>query len=545
MTVRPVRTAATVLVVVLALVGCQCGGNGATGVVVPPPTGTHLGSMPGPPIGGAVGGRPVILYSDLQSAPTEAYVTFWGRDFGDAASGRIQIGELPIPSVLRWSSTRIEVRLPAGARSGPVVVSTAAGSSPPFALRVHAGSRWFVAPGGSDSADGSEASPFATIPRGISALRPGDVLYLREGTYVPPPNPSFRAHLLLGDVPTGTADAPIAIVGYPGETAVIGDNGTEKIFSLEHDQPFEYLTFAKLTLLPACIGVETLGHRHLRIVGNEMTRSRAHCGDGTISIGGASDIKILGNDLHDNGGPKLKHIVYLSGFGDSHDVEIAYNRLRQHSGGRAIQMYGHMGGDKIWNVWIHSNEITEVDRDAILVGGTDQGILHVHDIRIANNVIRRAGRCVGSAVRVDNAHAENVEIVHNTLVANGMGNVRCDESNGEPGAQISVEHGRTVSILNNILVSEGRGALLQILDPGAAVRCSHNLYFGRGRACPSDDGPILAPPGFASAATFDFRLTASSPALNAAIPSFVTVDASGVARPAGAGPDVGALELSP
>lgn len=527
------------------LVGCQCGSSGPA-VVSPPPNPTLGSGTPGPAIrSGTVGGRPIILYSDLQSAPAGAFVTFWGRDFGEAgAGGRIQIGEQAISTIVRWSPTQIEARLPADARSGAVVVTTGMGASPPYAMRVHRGSLWFVATSGSDAAAGSEEHPFGTIPKGIAALRPGDVLYIRGGTYVPPPNREWRAHVLLHEMANGTAEAPVAIVGYPGESVVIGDNRTEKIFSFEHDPPFEYVTIAKLGMLPTCLALETGRSRHIRIVANEITGSRAECADGTLAIGGGSDIKVLGNDIHDNGGPKLKSCVYLSGFGETHDVEVAYNRLRQQSGGRAIQMYGHLDDDTIRNVWIHSNEITEVDRDAILVGHTDANVLHAHDILIANNVIRRAGRCVGWAIRVDNPTAENIQIVHNTLVSNGMGNQACDESVGEPMAQIGVERGRSVSILNNILVSEGRGGLVQILDPRAALRCSHNLYFGDGDACRTDDGPILGAPGFANPATFDFRLTPGSPAVDAASPSVVTVDAAGVARPSGAAPDVGALELS-
>lgn len=532
---------ALALVTLAALVGCQCGSASTVGV--PPATGAVISGSAGPAIrGGSAGGQPVILYSDLPSAPPEAYVTFWGRDFGE--SGRVLVGN-QTATVLSWSSTRVEVKLPAGAATGAVVLHTDAGASPPFPLRIHAGTRRFVATSGSDSADGSEATPFATIPHAIAAMQPGDVLYIRGGTYVPPPNESFRAHILLGDMPTGTLQQPIAIVSYPGETATIGDNGTEKIFSLEHDRPFGYLTFAKLELLAGCIAVETLGHSHIRIVANDVSGAHDECGDGSISIGASSDIQIIGNYFHDNGGPKLKHVVYLSGFGDSHDIEISYNRFRNHAGGRAIQMYGHQDGDKIRNIWIHSNDIAEIDRDAILVGGTDEGVLHMNDILVSNNVIRRAGRCAGSGVRIDNAHATNIRIMHNTLVSNGMGNQRCDESLGERGAQISVEHAQNVEIMNNILVAEGRAGLVALSDEEANVHCSRNLYSGRGSGCPSDDAPILGAPGFAAAAAFDFRLQRGSPAIDAAGPTGIRVDALGISRPSGDAPDVGAFELSP
>ncbi|MBI2892993.1 MAG: hypothetical protein HYY06_05540 [Deltaproteobacteria bacterium] len=531
---------------IVALAACRCGASPNVPTATPVPA--LLGGTPGPAVraAGDTGGRPVILYSDLASAPRGAFVTFWGHELGDdPGAGRILLGELPITRVLGWSSSRIEVRLPEEARSGSVVVQTPRGPSAPFPLRIHDGSLWFVSTTGNDGASGSEAQPFATIRRGLAALRPGDVLYIRGGTYVPPPDPDFRAHIRLGEIPTGTAERPIAIAGYPGETVVIGDGSTQKIFAFDHDRPFEYITIAKLKLLPACLGMETLESRHVRIVANEITGSRSECADGTIAVGGGFDIRILGNDLHDNGGPKLKSCVYLSGFGDSHDIEVAYNRMSQHGGGRAIQMYGHLPEDSISNVQIHSNEISEIDRDAILVGNTDGGNMPIHDILIANNVVIRSGRCVGWAVRVDNPLAEGIRIVHNTLVGNGAGDSACDRSSGEPMAQIGIERARSVSIENNILVSAGRAGLVQLLDPRAAVHCSHNLYSGRGTPCPREDRPILGAPAFVDPGARNYGLAPGSPAIDGAAQSIVGVDAVGALRPAGSAPDVGALERAP
>lgn len=42
---------------------------------------------------------------------------------------------------------------------------------------------WFVAPGGSDTAAGSETAPFATIQRAQQAVAPGDTVLIRGGTY--------------------------------------------------------------------------------------------------------------------------------------------------------------------------------------------------------------------------------------------------------------------------------------------------------------------------------------------------------------------------
>ncbi|MDA8086129.1 MAG: right-handed parallel beta-helix repeat-containing protein [Nitrospiraceae bacterium] len=58
----------------------------------------------------------------------------------------------------------------------------AAVAGPPAVKMVFAAS-YYVAPGGSDSARGTKARPWATFARAMAALRPGDTLYLKDGFY--------------------------------------------------------------------------------------------------------------------------------------------------------------------------------------------------------------------------------------------------------------------------------------------------------------------------------------------------------------------------
>jgi hypothetical protein len=70
---------------------------------------------------------------------------------------------------------------------------------------------YYCAPGGSDSAAGTLAAPFATLQHGASVLSPGDTLYVRQGTY----------HEAAQLSHSGTASAPISIQAYPGECPLI------------------------------------------------------------------------------------------------------------------------------------------------------------------------------------------------------------------------------------------------------------------------------------------------------------------------------------
>ena len=66
---------------------------------------------------------------------------------------------------------------------------------------------YFVSPSGSDSAQGNESQPFASITHAVGLLQPGDTLTIRGGTYAE-----------TVDVPvSGTADHPITIRGVEGE----------------------------------------------------------------------------------------------------------------------------------------------------------------------------------------------------------------------------------------------------------------------------------------------------------------------------------------
>ena len=74
---------------------------------------------------------------------------------------------------------------------------------------------YYVATTGNDANSGTAEQPFGTVGAGVSALYPGDTLYIRQGTY--------GEHINLGTmiVRSGTASAPITISGYPGETVIL------------------------------------------------------------------------------------------------------------------------------------------------------------------------------------------------------------------------------------------------------------------------------------------------------------------------------------
>ncbi|MBW2278435.1 MAG: hypothetical protein JRF63_13160, partial [Deltaproteobacteria bacterium] len=159
-------------------------------------------------------------------------VTISGDDNGDATadlevdlgSGFVQAHRLSRPNddvatdnftgsvFFLAPGTAFEVRVtlndPDGVTNGEL---TASGVTRAIEIPTSTGNTWHVSPDGDDDNIGSEASPFATVGRGLQEAGPGDVVLLHEGVY------HEEIEILTG----GTDSAPITIMAADGETAVM------------------------------------------------------------------------------------------------------------------------------------------------------------------------------------------------------------------------------------------------------------------------------------------------------------------------------------
>ncbi len=77
---------------------------------------------------------------------------------------------------------------------------------------------YYVAPDGSDSAAGTRAAPFGTIKKAAELAQPGQLVYVRGGTY--------SATTKISLVKTGDAASRIRIRAYPGERPVLDVSAT-------------------------------------------------------------------------------------------------------------------------------------------------------------------------------------------------------------------------------------------------------------------------------------------------------------------------------
>lgn len=105
---------------------------------------------------------------------------------------------------------------PARFRSHPPIRPLPAPSDRPAAAP---GRTLYVSPAGSDEAAGSSERPWKSLTRAARDLKPGDVLYLKGGTYY--------EHVAV--TASGTVEKPITIRAFPGELPVI-DGGLREFF---------------------------------------------------------------------------------------------------------------------------------------------------------------------------------------------------------------------------------------------------------------------------------------------------------------------------
>ncbi|HXH02188.1 MAG TPA: right-handed parallel beta-helix repeat-containing protein [Candidatus Competibacteraceae bacterium] len=449
---------------------------------------------------GAAAAAPTVFYSDLTSAPVGAYVTLWGREFGEKP-GSVRVGKADAKGtdILSWRDNMIEFRLPAGAGDGISVVDSAGRSSATLPFRTRQGRLFYVSKAtGNNRNDGraetprGRSGPWRDLAPVLPKVRPGDVVYVREGTYNEVDNERWGTTLFIRRrAGAGTAEAPIALVGYPGEKAVVGGDGRRGIL-FEAGQ--EYWTIAKLSLQAESSALDfTQGResRGIRIVGNEAGNIRSAYG--TIGMKACSDCQILGNHVHNSGQPgkKLAHLIYYGGYGIGANVEIAWNHLHDELGGRCIQVYGHTDDDRLSGLSIHDNYIYNCPFDGILVGKSDAEFKSwVKDAQVYNNVVINAG---GAGIRIDSPEVE-VRITHNTLYGNGFGLFLQDVGRAE--------------VINNVFADNQRAAVR--VDNAPAVEISYNGYQGD-RPPPEERQPVVGSAGFLEPRRGDLRLGPQSP----------------------------------
>ncbi len=511
-------------------------------------------------------GSPVLFFSDLDSGPNTGgennqgvFVTVWGKNFGATqGSGTVTVGGGAVARYLLWSDGKIIFQLGAATTSGNIVVTSAASQSSnglPFTVR--AGAIYYVAVNGTGNGDvGSPMSPSAAY----NQMGPGKTFYFRGGTY----NQNYSGGGLYGyrnysldQAHGGTAGSPMAMVGYPNETAVFQylDISRSNIGMNNGGSPASYVTFANFTLIggSACFedgGFYTnpnSGGVGIRLIGNVMSAAygSANTMTGVILIQN-NYWKVLGNEMKDTGtGTPINNNHGIYNQAGSSYTEIAWNYFHDLRMGGVVQIhtdpyYSYYG------VSVHDNVFAKGangDSRAIVIGnanGDSYGYIY-------NNVFDS----IGSGYGAIGVWSGTWKVYNNTMYniqASGSQMVWVTNAAYTSfGAPSSWLPGPNLDIKNNIFYSDGSTPYFSTStsSPAPVITMDHNLYYNAGAPPLLDAAAVNANPLFVNAAAGNFHLQSSSPAINvgsSGVGTVTTMDHDGVRRPQGGGYDIGVYE---
>jgi hypothetical protein len=332
--------------------------------------------------------QPLGFYTDVASAPVGAFVTAYGSGFG--SSGTVTLGSTQ-QTVRSYSDTKVVFTVSGG--GGALMV----GGKSLGNLPVHTGRVLEATP-----------STFGTVWNGV---QPGDVIYMHAGTYNQVYGEgSWYQDCTLETYKDGTASQPIAVLGYPGETATWKNAGRHSPICLgdanHAGQKASWLTFADFnitgdatcvdgggdTTIPAG-GPDETGATNIRIVGIrcEITDTSDNTMTGMISIQG-DGAKILGNTFINNPNRVIinnNHGIYIQNGAD--DVEVAYNIMDGLRMGHVIQIHQD-GTPKLYErLNVHDNHL-QGRQYGDMRGISVVNIDNASTVTIERNVFRHQGQ---------------------------------------------------------------------------------------------------------------------------------------------------------
>jgi hypothetical protein len=407
--------------------------------------------------------------------------------------------------------------------------------------QVSAGSTYYVSPGGSDTAAGTEGAPFRTIQRAASLVGAGDTVVVRAGKY---------AGFQLGwDIPqSGTAAQPITFKAEPGAVIEGRNDETPDGINLEGSSYVVIEGFAvdnaSGDIDRACI--RTVSGRNVTVRDNDVSG----CGTWGVFTSHSDYVRIEDNKTSfNNSEPSDNHGIYVSNATVA--PVIVGNEIR---GNRGAGL--HMNGDLSQG---GNGLITgaRIERNVIYGNGEKGGSAincdGVQDSLIRNNLLYANHASGISLYRIDAAGgARNNVVVNNTIRMAQDGRWAVNIKN--------LSTGNTVS--NNILLHDGqRGAINIVPDSLSGFVSDHNavtdrfskddgesfLTLAQWRNATNQDGnSFVSEPAalFVDAAANDYHLSAASPAIDVGSSlGAPNVDLDGNGRPFGSAHDIGAYEF--
>ncbi len=309
-----------------------------------------------------------------------------------------------------------------------------------------------------------------------------------------------------------------------------------------------------LRVVNASGGFDTTGIRvdhsnHILIARNYISNTESS----GIGVWNSNNVVVDGNEIvgANNGGAEENLSVDTS-----YDVEVknnnVHNGVNSPKGGEGINIKNGSYNVKVYKNWVHDNPKYAF--------GLDGFSIYSHDIEFYDNI---ANNCASGFVVESEAGAavDNVKVYNNIAYNNeGPGlympnwgrnfsglksniyfvnNTTYNNSYGAAILNVSVQN---IVVRNNIISRNVNAPQIQVASGAQAQTfVDHNLFYGVGG--PVGTYALVGTPLFVNIAGGDFHVQNGSPAIDAGSSTNApTTDFDGVARPKGAGYDIGAYE---
>lgn len=381
---------------------------------------------------------------------------------------------------------------------------------------------YFVAASnGNDENSGMKESPFFTIEKGVSILLPGDILYVKGGTY--------QRTNYIWKPPSGISwENPITIKAYQNEKVIIKPLPGYSVFEFKPGSQYIIMDGFTIDGQDGYDGIRSGEEsHHIRILNSEVKNNPQQ---GIITGKNSEYFEFINLKVHDNGTTDFDHGFYLST-----SKHLIKDCLIYRNSGWGVHIYSGSGNRPSYNK-ILNNKI--YDNGRVGPRGRGIGIYSGTENAAINNLIW--GNLGG--IHVD-SNASNAKIYNNTIYsANGYGILLGKSSTGSnvwnnivtlsTSAGILIEgSSKNSNIKNNLIYGNGSGQ--DLVNQSTTAIFSDNLVGNKYN------------PKFQDPAEFNFHLQSTSPASESGLViSDVTVDFDYNLRPTNTSFDIGAFQIN-
>jgi len=421
----------------------------------------------------------------------------------------------------------------------------------------------YVSTAGNDSNDGSKNAPFLTINKAAQVAVAGDVVVVKPGTYKPT--------LKIAPLNSGTADKPIIYQAeVKGEVIIDGSesaDGTKvdrkgliTIDGFSASTPKSWIVIDGFTIINAkWAGVIAINSSNI-IIKNCNTKNTGSSG---IIGANSTNITITNNKVEQacSIAEKAQNTNECITVASVVGFEIAYNTVSDrmvdlNNGGEGIDVK-----NASLNGTVHHNIVTNLIRVAIYVDAYQRDLNNIDvyankvynttsgitvaseeggvasNVKVHDNLVYDIqGIGIRLAGYVNNGPLKDISVYQNTVVRCGLGKTVSDWENCAFMIEADNANNSNFIVRNNIFAEctnqiRWKNQSYAIMD--------NNLVFGNSTTAGTN--AIITDPQFVNSAGADFKLKASSPAINKALGTPMSaIDFNDFTRDAT--PDIGAFE---